>query len=108
MSEFDCAVENLIKALKETGEYKRYQREKEKVSRFPELKAQIDEYRIRNYQMQSMCNDEELFYKMEEFERQYEKFRENPLVSDFLDAELDFCRMMQDFNNRVTEALDFA
>ena len=108
MSEFDCAVENLIKALKDTQEYKTYLMEKEKVSRFPELKAQIDEYRIRNYQMQCMCNDEELFYKIEEFEREYEKFRENPMVSDFLAAELDFCRMMQEFNNRVTAALDFA
>lgn len=54
-----------------------------------------------------MSNDEELFQRIEEFEREYEKFRENPLVSDFLAAELDFCRMMQEMNNRVTAALDF-
>lgn len=107
MSELDCAVDNLIAAIKDTKEYRAYVLEKEKVSRFPELKAQIDDYRIRNYEMQCMSNDDELFHKIEEFEREYEKFRENPLVSDFLAAELDFCRMMQNMNIRVTAALDF-
>ncbi|MGN1147778.1 MAG: YlbF family regulator [Lachnospiraceae bacterium] len=107
MSELDCAVDNLIAAIKDTKEYRTYVMEKEKVSRFPELKAQIDDYRIRNYEIQCMSNDDDLFHKMEDFEREYEKFRENPLVSDFLAAELDFCRMMQNMNIKVTAALDF-
>lgn len=107
MIEFDNAVDNLITAIKESKEYRAYVLEREKVSRFPELKAQIDDFRIRNYEMQCMSNDDELFHKIEEFEREYEKFRENPLVSDFLAAELDFCRMIQDMNNKVTAALDF-
>lgn len=107
MSELDCAVNELIAAIKGTREYQVYEREKEKVKRFPDLKAQIDEFRVRNYKLQSMTNDDELFHKMEEFEREYEKFREDPLVSDFLAAELDFCRMMQKVNIEVTAALDF-
>lgn len=107
MSELTGAVDKLIEAIKDSREYKNYTREKEKVARFPELKAQIDEFRIRNYKLQSMTNDDELFHKMEEFEREYEKFREDPLVSDFLAAELDFCRMMQEVNIQVTAALDF-
>lgn len=107
MSELDCAVNKLIAAIKDTREYQVYEREKEKVKRFPDLKAQIDEFRVRNYKLQSMTNDDELFHKMEEFEREYEKFREDPLVSDFLAAELDFCRMMQKVNIEVTAALDF-
>ena len=107
MSELDCAVNKLIAEIKDTREYQVYEREKEKVKRFPDLKAQIDEFRVRNYKLQSMTNDDELFHKMEEFEREYEKFREDPLVSDFLAAELDFCRMMQKVNIEVTAALDF-
>ena len=36
-----------------------------------------------------------------------ERFREDPVVDDFFRAELAFCRMMQEVNLRVTEAIDF-
>lgn len=107
MTELDNAIEELIVTIKDTDRYKRYKREKEKVNRFPELKEQIDTFRLRNFELQNMTNDADLFYKMEEFDREYEKFRENPLVADFLAAELDLCRMMQEVNARLTEALEF-
>lgn len=107
MRELDCAVGDLIAAIRETKEYETYQREKTRVDRFPELRAQIDAFRNENYKLQSMPEDDDLFQKMEEFEGRYEKFREDPLVSDFLAAELDFCRMMQQVFAQVTSALDF-
>lgn len=107
MGEWECALENLIETIKRTEQYRAYVREKEKVNRFPELKEQIDSYRLRNFEIQNMSNDEELFFKMEEFEREYEKFRENPIVADFLAAELSLCRLIQRINTRITEALDF-
>lgn len=107
MSEFDSTVESLITVIHNTKEYQTFLREKEKVARFPELKQKINEYRLKNYELQNSTNDDELFDKMEEFDREYEEFRDDPLVSDFLEAELDFCRMMQDMNMRITAALDF-
>lgn len=107
MDEWECAVENLVENIKRTEQYRAYAREKEKVNRFPELKAQIDSYRLRNFEIQNMSNDEELFFKMEEFEREYEKFRENPIVADFLAAELSLCRLIQNINTRITAALNF-
>lgn len=107
MSEFDSTVESLITVIHNTKEYQAFLREKEKVARFPELKQKINEYRLKNYELQNSTNDDELFDKMEEFDREYEEFRDDPLVSDFLEAELDFCRMMQDMNMRITAALDF-
>lgn len=107
MSKIDSAVAELIAAIRESEQYLEYQREKEKINRFPELKRQVTEYRLKNYRLQSMTNDKELFHKIEEFEQENETFRENPIVADFLAAELDFCRMMQSVNIRITEALDF-
>ena len=46
-------------------------------------------------------------YTFEQFEKEYADFRENTLVSEFLAAELAFCRMMQDINLQVTEAVHF-
>lgn len=83
MPELDNAVEELIATIRRTEEYQNYVREKEKVSRFPELKAQIDDFRARNYELQNMTDDQELFYKLEEFEREYEKFREGRLCRIF-------------------------
>ncbi len=107
MIELDSAVEKLIAIIRDTEVYMEYERQKEKVNRIPDLKAQIDIFRVRNYEIQNLSNDEEVFQKIEDFEREYESFRENPIVSDFLEAELALCRMMQEINIRLTEALDF-
>ena len=36
-----------------------------------------------------------------------EEFRKNPLVDAFLNAELDFCRMIQEINGKIVEAVNF-
>lgn len=105
MRNMEDAVLNFIEAIKASGEYQDYIRERERVKRFPDLKVQIDEYRRRNFELQT--SKDTAFDKIEQFEREYDNFRENPMVSDFLDAELAFCRMMQSTNIRVTEAIDF-
>ncbi len=107
MEALDSAVAALISEIKNTDKYRRYQMEKEKVNRFPELKQQIDIFRQRTFELQNMPSNEDLFYKMEAFDREYEQFLENPIVADFLAAELDLCRMMQDVTGRLTDALDF-
>ena len=107
MSELENVVDSMINAIKNTKEYQNYLREKEKISRFPDVAQQINEYRIKNYELQSMTSKEELFNKIDDFDREYEKFKEDPLVSDFQEAELDFCRMMQNITMTVTAALDF-
>lgn len=105
MNNLDIAVERLIAAVLDTQEYRVYSAQCEKVKQYPELKTQIDEFRKKNYQMQT--SRDTAFEKIEQFEREYADFREDPLVSDFLAAELAFCRMMQDVNIRVTAALHF-
>ena len=99
------AMHHMIAVIKESEIYQEYRLQLEKVKQQPELKAQIDEFRTRNYLLQ-VSRDNELD-KIYELEREYEDFRENPLVSDFLAAELAFCRMMQEINSRLTEAMDF-
>ena len=39
--------------------------------------------------------------------RRLEEFRKNPLVDAFLNAELDFCRMIQEINGKIVEAVNF-
>ena len=99
------AVRRLIDELLLSDIYKEYDRQRKKVNQLPELKEKINEFRSRNYEMQR--SDDNALDKIEEFEREYADFREDPLVSDFLAAELAFCRMIQEINTRIAEAMHF-
>ncbi len=101
----DRAVENMIAAIKGSEVYGKYLTALALVKQQPELKAQIDEYRRKNYEMQS--NGDVAFERIEQFEQEYADFRENPLVSDFLASELALCRMIQQINLHITEELNF-
>ena len=105
MNEVDTATEALVQAILTSDVYQEYQRCLAKVKELPELKAQIDEFRTRNYELQQ--SPYYAFVKMEQFQREYQSFRENPLVSDFLAAELAFCRMVQEMESRITSQIDF-
>lgn len=99
------ALQAYIEKILDSKEYREYAMQRDKVKKYPELKAQIDAFRIRNYEMQT--SRDMVFEKIEAFEREYEDFREQPMVADFLAAELAFCRMMQRNNDEIMEAIDF-
>lgn len=105
MSNVEQALDNLVEAIKESEQYKDYNRCLEQVKKDTALKAAIDEFRRRNFELQNSVDYD--FGKMEEFEKEYEEFRENPLVSDFLSAELGFCRMLQQIGDRIVEEVHF-
>ena len=102
-----AASEKLVNSVKETEIYRKYSYQLEKIKRNPELFEKVNEFRQRNYEIHNTSQGNELFEKMDAFEREYEKFRENPIVDDFLRAELAFCRMMQEINIYITEKLNF-
>ena len=105
MNEVEEASDQLIKAVLNCDIYLEYRKQLAKVKEYPDLKAQIDEFRRRNYELQQQ--PDYAFDKLEQFEREYRTFRENPLVSDFLAAELAFCRLMQELGEKLLSAVDF-
>lgn len=105
MDKIDNSLQQLISAILASDIYRAYDVQRIKVNSMPELKAQIDEFRRRNLELQT--NEHTTFEEIDNFERQYAKFRENPIVDQFLAAELAFCRLMQDINLRLTDALHF-
>ncbi len=105
MDQVDEAVNALAAALLNSEVYLEYKKKLDEVKQFPQLKERIDEFRRRNYELQ--CSPDYAFDKMDEFEREYRRFREDSLVSDFLAAELALCRLIQNINGRLVEAIDF-
>lgn len=105
--EVQKALEQLAQAIKDSDIYREYRRQSEKVDNTGDMREKIDEYRVRNFELQNSVQTEDLLDKLDAFEREYEKFREDPLVVEFLDAELAFCRMMQEIDVKLAEAMDF-
>lgn len=102
-------TERFVEKLRQTEVCREYFRQKEYVKQYPDLKQKIDEFRQRNYKLQNETDSDTLFDEIDRFEREYEEFRKNPIVSDFLAAELAFCRMYQEVNNQISTAfaIDF-
>ena len=105
MNEVEEAVDRLADALLNSEVYREYRSKLEQVKQYPDLKRQIDEFRMRNYELQQ--SPDYAFDKVEQFQREYQAFRDNPLVSDFLAAELAFCRMVQGIENRLVGIIEF-
>ena len=105
--EVQKALEQLAQAIKDSDIYREYRRQSEKVDNTGDMREKIDESRVRNFELQNSVQTEDLLDKLDAFEREYEKFREDPLVEEFLDAELAFCRMMQEIDVKLAEAMDF-
>lgn len=107
MCRVETALKELIDAILDSPEYKKYDQQLAVMREHPDLKRQVDEFRHENFLMQRCGESDELFDKMDEFSRRYEDFRKNPMVEAFLGAELDFCRMIQDINQDIVEAVNF-
>ncbi len=99
------ALQAYIDKILESKEYQEYALQRDLLKKEPLLRKQIDEFRTRNFEMQ--MRGDMVFEHIAAFEREYEDFRENPKVSDFLEAELAFCRMMQRNNAVIMDAIDF-
>ena len=106
-SEMKEAIKEFADKIMASATYKEYLYQREKIKKQPELYDKVNEFRQRNFELQNETDGEDLFDRMDAFEKEYEKFRENPLVDDFLRAELSFCRLMQEVDLLLAQAIDF-
>lgn len=100
-----CTVQ-LAQALKESEAYLAFREASRKLLEKPELKAQIDNFRKRTYLLQSSGNGDDLFDEMVQLEKEYEDFRKDPLVNEYLYTELQICRMLQRCSMEIMTSVD--
>lgn len=93
--------------VKRSEVYQEYERQLARIKEQPELYGKVNEFRQTNFDIQTNEAPENMMERMEQFEREYSWLRENALVEDFLQAELAFCRMMQEVDALIVEELDF-
>ena len=101
------AAKQFADTIMTSATYKEYLYQREKIKKQPELYEKVNEFRQRNFDLQNETDSEDIFDRMEAFDREYEQFREDPLVDGFLEAELAFCRLMQEVYALLAEEVDF-
>lgn len=106
MSVVEDKVTELVNAIQDTNEYKRYQEAKNKLHANPELEQIVFAFRQKNYQIQNSKNVD-LFWDVDQLERENIDIRKNPVAEEFMTAELAFCRLLQKINFRLVGGLNF-
>lgn len=105
MLELQEQLDEFIVALKQSKVYLEYQEQLQRICAQPELKQRVDDYRRRNYEIQTRTQQQNMFDEMERFQRESEHLRDIPIVHDFLNAELALCRMIQKVTTTIVEAV---
>lgn len=106
MNQVEERLDELVKALQDSREYKRYHEAREKLGAYPELEQAVHEFRRKNYEIQN-SHDLDIFAETDALERESSKIRKNPIVEEYLSSELALCRMVQNINWKLVEGLDF-
>ncbi len=106
MERIKLTTEALVEAIQESEVYQNFEHIKKVVDKDPVLKAQITDFRRRNYVLQNQIEGIDLYKEIEQFEEEYHEVKKNPIIRDFLQYELEICRMMQRINLRLIQAVD--
>lgn len=106
MNQIEVCTGQLIRAIQESKEYQRFCRVRDEVKKDPELHSRINAFRRHVYEVQNSREPLDMYGEMERITRDYEEFRREPLVEEFLESELRVCRMIQKITVDVTRAVD--
>ena len=101
MDKIQRCVDSLMDAIRESETYQKYMDCEDKLKELPDLKERIDEYRIAVFHLNNEDCNEDLYEKTTQFQERYRELRKNPLVNEYLEVELDVCKMLQYIGTRV-------
>ena len=107
MDSIDVRLDALIDAVLSSEEYRRYRALQEQISLEPEKEKAINNFRRRNYLLQRNKDNIDLFDEIDKLEQEFREFRKEPLVEEYLSAELSVCRLVQKINRKLMEQVNF-
>ena len=106
MDEIKEYTVQLSAALRGSEAYKAFREVSRKVSEEPQLRQRLDEFRKKNYLLQNGSNAYDLFDDVQNLEREYEDMRKNPVIQEYLEAELQICRIIQRCADEILTSVD--
>lgn len=96
----------LNEQIKQSLEYQKYIDAKQALCDNMELRNQLKEFRRRNYELQNQM-DYNNYDQVYSLVSEYDEILHNSIVSDYLMAEQQICKMMQKVFQTVAEGLEF-
>ena len=99
------AINQFLIELQESSAFRDYKYQKERIRKVPGLKERINEFRRKRFEFQKY-EGEDLFEKIDEFQKEYQNFKEEPIVREYLAAELEICRLVQRIYGAIDELVD--
>ena len=106
MSDITYLAENVLSVIRETPEYRDYARLLKELQKDPALYARVNEMREKNF-LAHQSENEDLMDFVDALTNEYDDVIAMPVVTDFIEAEAAFCKMMQEFNDTLTYGLEF-
>ena len=106
MDEIKQYTVQLSAALRRGEAYTAFREASRKVKEVPGLKQKLDEFRKKNYMLQNDSNAYDLFDEVQNLEREYEDLQKNPLIQEYLAAELQICRIIQRCADEILTSVD--
>ncbi len=106
----DRGIENKARELREaifkSEEYQNHQKYIQILREDTELYKRVNELRKTTFILQNGNNHQEQKHKLEEAAAEFELLRRDGRVEDFLQHELDLCRLLQQINEVIYESID--
>ncbi len=90
----------LTDAMRNTIDYQSYLKLEAELDKDKDLKKRVDEFRLRNFSLQKEENVD-LFDAVDDIDREFVELRKNPVVEEYLEAELSVCKMVQRVLNAI-------
>lgn len=106
----DRGIEDKARELKaailNSEEYQNHQKYIQILREDPELYKRVNELRKKTFILQNGNNQHEQKHRLEEAVSEFELLRKDGRVEDFLQHELDFCRLLQQVNRVIYDSID--
>ena len=106
MNGLETAKQQLLDEIRGSKEYIRFEKARKRIEGHPEEKEAIDAFRSRSFSLSNSEDPLEPPSNMEDLAKERIRVRENPLSAEYLDAELELCRMLQDICLSVIQVID--
>lgn len=90
----------LTDAMRNTIDYQSYLKLEAELDKDKDLKKRVDEFRLQNFSLQKEENVD-LFDAVDDIDREFVELRKNPVVEEYLEAELSVCKMVQRVLNAI-------
>lgn len=100
-------AKQLSEAIRNSSEYTLYRQKLEELQGQPELYSQVNNLRRNNFQRQNGGGGRMTYDEYSAFAAESRRLRGNPLVDEFLNAEVSLGRLLQDVKRIIISEIDF-